>query len=91
MRACLLSRLTIVWGVLVIASVASWEMGHDSGIQNMAYGSVAILSVTAVKVRLVIFDSMEIRRAPRFMRWVADAWLVIVWSMMIGMYLAHAP
>jgi hypothetical protein len=88
MHAFLLSRLTIVWGLLLSASVVSWALGHENDIPHIAPASVAILAVAALKVRFVIFDFMEIRHAPRFMRWVADAWLVFVWSMMIGMYLA---
>jgi uncharacterized membrane protein len=85
--ALLRTRVTLVWLLLVAATVLSWEMGHGAGFSNLRYASCAIIVVAFVKVRFVIQEFMEIRTAPRFMRAIADVWLLAITAVLVTLYL----
>ena len=87
MANLLLSRVTLVWILLVGATVASWEFGHGVGLDDMRQASVAIIVIAFVKVRYVILEFMEIRHAPTPMRIVGEAWGVIVCTTLVVLYL----
>jgi hypothetical protein len=88
MQALLQTRVTLVWLLLVGATVLSWEMGHGAGFHELRYASVAIIIVAFIKVRFVIMEFMEIRTAPLFMRVIAQVWLVAICATLITLYLA---
>ena len=90
MTNLLRTRITLVWFVLVAATAFSWEMGHGVGLHDLRQASVAIIVVAFIKVRFVILDFMEIRHAPIWMRIVGETWVVVVCSILVGLYL-HAP
>lgn len=74
MRALLWSRLTVVWLLLVAATVLSWEVGHGLGIEDHRIAAVAVIVVALAKVRFVMMDFMEIRHAPLWFRLAGEAW-----------------
>lgn len=78
MTALLWSRTTLIWLLLVAATTLSWEIGHGIGSTDARIDGAAILAVTFVKVRFVMFDFMEIRGAPIWMRRIADGWIVAI-------------
>jgi hypothetical protein len=82
------TRVTVVWLLLVGATVLSWEMGHGVVIGEQRYAGAAIIAVAFIKVRFVIREFMEIRAAPRFMGLVADAWLLAISATLLTIYLA---
>jgi hypothetical protein len=82
-----LTRITAVWLGLVGATVLSWELGHGIGFEDPRHAGAAILVVALIKVRYVILDFMEIRHAPRAMRWVGEVWGVAVCAALVGLYL----
>ena len=88
MKSLLLTRVTLVWLLLVIATAASWTIGHGAGPYELRYTGSAIMGLAFVKVRLVIHEFMEIRTAPPFMRIVADGWLLAIVATLITVYLA---
>lgn len=86
MSALLLTRVSLIWALLVGATVLSWALGHGVGFTGAA-ASVAILAVTFVKVRFVVQDFMEIRDAPRWMRLGFDGWILLCCALLIGLFL----
>ncbi|PWR20948.1 cytochrome C oxidase subunit IV family protein [Zavarzinia compransoris] len=74
MSAFIVSRISAIWLFLVLATLASWEIGHGLGFQDHRASSAAIIAVAMLKVRFVIRDFMEIRHAPLAYRLVADLW-----------------
>lgn len=74
MRALIFNRLSMIWLFLVLATVASWEIGHGLGIEDHRLASVAIITVAMVKVRFVALDFMELRDAPLPYRIAANLW-----------------
>ncbi len=87
MKSLWWSRTTLIWALLVGATLVSWELGHGVGFDSARAASVAILAVTFVKVRFVVLDFMEIRTAPRWMRVTLETWIVLCGSMLIGLFL----
>lgn len=76
MKTLLWNRNTAVWVLLVLATVVSWLMGHGIGIPDIRVAGVVIIIISLIKVRLVLFDFMELRGAPAGMRWAADFWMI---------------
>ena len=81
------TRVSWVWLLLVGATVLSWEMGHGVGLHELAQIRAAVIVVAFIKVRLVILDFMEIRHAPLGVRVVAEAWVLLVCSALLALYL----
>jgi hypothetical protein len=80
-----------VWLVLVAATLLSWRVGTgrapDAG-GGQTLSTLAILIVAGVKVRLVGLWFMELRKAVTPLRLVFEVYVLAVFAMMIGLYLA---
>lgn len=83
-------RITAAWLVLIGATLISWKLGHSVGISDPAIVSAIIIAVAFVKVRVVFFEFMELRHAPRYMQLAADMWVILVCAALIILYL-QAP
>ena len=78
--------VTIVWAALMLATCAStWLLSKNSVTPEVA--TVAIMVVAAVKVRLVMWRFMEVRRAPLALRLVCNGWLLAVTALIMTVYL----
>lgn len=74
----LYSRITVIWLLLVLATLLSWSAGTGVGhLSARAAGVVAII-VAFVKARFVALDFMEVRSAPLALRLFVEAWIVLV-------------
>ena len=87
MKDLWVSRTTLIWGLLVVATLLSWQLGHGAGFDTARSAGVAILVVTFIKVRLVMLEFMELRDAPRWMRWVSQAWMAGIAMVLVGLFL----
>ena len=87
MAALLKTRITVVWILLVLATAASWEMGHGFPFEDVTQAAIAIIVLALVKVRFVIMEFMELRGAPLPMRLVAEGWVVGICALLIALYL----
>ena len=81
------NRTTLVWFILVAATMASWEFGHGVGFNDVRYASIAIIVIAFIKTRFVILEFMEIRHAPVAMRIVGEVWGVVICAALIVLYL----
>ena len=91
MVSLLISRATLIWIILVVATGMAWGMGHGLGGTDVRLAGVVIFGISFVKVRLVIREFMEIRGAPQFMRVVSDLWVVAICARLIGLFLSAPP
>ncbi|MFW0787299.1 cytochrome C oxidase subunit IV family protein [Gordonia sp. CPCC 206044] len=74
--------VTWTWAVLLAITAGSWWLApahhpatyRDGGVMITA----AVLVITLVKSRLIIRYFMEVRCAPRWLRWATDAWLLVL-------------
>ena len=81
------SRITIVWLLLIIATVISWMVGTESHFAAKLATSIVVL-VAFIKVRFVGMYFMELRDAPLPLRLIFETYCIVVCSVVIIMYLA---
>jgi hypothetical protein len=86
MKALWLSRTSLIWMLLVAATLVSWELGHGVGLDSARSAGAAILLVTFIKVRFVVLDFMEIRTAPWWMRAILEGWIVLCAAVLIFLF-----
>lgn len=87
MPSILNNRVTLVWGLLVLATAVSWALGTDHGVgSSHSTASVIILVVAFVKVRFVGQHFMELREAPVLLRHGLDAYCALACVVLIGVY-----
>jgi hypothetical protein len=87
MTRYLLSRNSLIWALLVAATVVSWALGHGLGTEGTPLAGAAILVVTFIKVRFVMLDFMELRHAPVWMRITAQSWMVLVCGLLVTLFI----
>ncbi|MFA5632223.1 MAG: cytochrome C oxidase subunit IV family protein [Porticoccaceae bacterium] len=86
MKDLVISRTTLIWLLLLGATLLSWEMGHGIGLDEVKHASIAIIIVSFVKVRFVMYEFMELREAPLFMRLLTDGWIIATTGVLIMLY-----
>lgn len=79
------ARSTNVWLALVAVTIASWAVGADHEVGSGV--AVVVLALALIKVRFVGLDFMELRNAPLFLRAIFEAYCIILWMVLAGMYL----
>jgi hypothetical protein len=79
------NRSTAVWLVLVAVTLVSFALGADHGVGSSVV--VVVLGLAVVKVRYVGLDFMELRSAPVMLRALFEAYCIILWMVLAGMYL----
>jgi caa(3)-type oxidase subunit IV len=78
------ARSTYVWLALVVVTIVSYTVGAEHGVGSTV--AVIVLALALVKVRFVGLDFMELRTAPQMLRGVFEAYCVILWAVLAGMY-----
>ena len=89
MTSYLRGRLTLVWMLLVLATVVSWWLGarSESGRLEVNFPLTAgVVAIALVKIRLVVWHFMEVRTAPSWLRWTCDGWLAFLGLMILALY-----
>jgi len=81
------ARSTVVWVVLVVATLVSWAVGSEHGTGSAIAIAVVVLGVAVFKVRYVGLDFMELRQAPLLLRGMFECYCVVLWCVLAGMYL----
>lgn len=84
MRNLLASRPSLVWLILVCATLLSFEtmiLGEDGA----RVARAAILMIAFGKVTLVGLEFMELRHAPAFLRLPFLAWVVVAYLILLAL------
>ncbi|WP_193047065.1 cytochrome C oxidase subunit IV family protein [Mycolicibacterium baixiangningiae] len=82
--------VTVVWLALAAITVVSWWLapGHSGGPATTSVPiTLAVAALAVVKGRLIIRYFMEVRHAPRWLQVSTDAWLIVLWAAVLGIYL----
>lgn len=72
------SRLGLVCAALTGVTLLSWWIGINDGLHAFSLNAaitVGVILMAALKVRLIVWEFMELRHAPRKLRRIADATL----------------
>jgi|PersoiStandDraft_1058852.scaffolds.fasta_scaffold49328_2 apolipoprotein N-acyltransferase len=81
-------QVTIVWIGLMLATCSTWWIGtHHPFASSAQYLASAIaIAIAFLKVYYVGMDFMELRKAPRPLRYFFIGWLLLIGSAAIGLY-----
>lgn len=90
MYSLLVNRVTAVWLVLMLATIAStWWLTKDMVTVHVATSLVVIIS--AIKIRLVMLHFMELEHAPLGWRIWFECWISIVAAAILLSYFNLTP
>ncbi|MEB3068192.1 cytochrome C oxidase subunit IV family protein [Mycolicibacter sp. MYC017] len=79
---------TLTWLALVAITVLSWWLSPAGRHAEPSVPiTVLVIALSAVKVRLIISNFMEVRTAPVWLRRATDAWQVVLWASVLAIYL----
>ncbi|MDB5713958.1 MAG: hypothetical protein JWO15_1355 [Sphingomonadales bacterium] len=78
-------RLTLIWSVLAIATLASFGTANLKGAGG--FGFALIMLVAAFKARLIVSNFMELKVAPRPWRLAFDCLIGVSAALIIGLHL----
>ena len=81
-------RSVIVWVVLVAVTGATFWLGTDHPFSdvNVRLASAIAIVLAFMKVRMIGMDFMEIRQAPRALRFAFTLWLSVIGSGLTALY-----
>lgn len=83
-------RISLIWLLLIAATITSSMLGNDHVAGNVTLASTIVIFVAFVKVRLVGLYFMELRGAPASLRYIFEAYCLVVCTTVIAMYVANA-
>lgn len=78
--------ITVVWAVLVLATVATFVVGAEHLIESRKIATALVIGIAAVKVRLVGIHFMELREAPLALRLVFEAYCALLFVVLTVLY-----
>ncbi|MYR06876.1 hypothetical protein GTV32_11425 [Gordonia sp. SID5947] len=84
-RGVLADRYVRTWLILVLLAVVIPVISLEAHAGTVA--AVVVLALAAYKVRLVGLDFMEIRNAPRGLRWTFEIYCAGLWIVLTGAFL----
>jgi hypothetical protein len=83
-------RLSLTWFALAAVTLLAWWIGARHGtapFAPMPAVSLSVLVISAVKVRVILREFMEVRRAPVLLRRLTDGWLALLFAALFAAYL----
>ena len=91
MIALLRTRQTVIWLLLVAATLLSWEAVEGvAWARDRRAGAVLVIAIAFLKARFILLDFMELRTAPFGMRIGAEAWVMAMAGGLIGLFVLTA-
>ena len=69
-------RATVIWVVLIAATIVTWSVGENSGSGPAVVG--LLFAIAFGKGALIILDYMALRRAPLMWPLLALGWMTLV-------------
>ena len=84
-------RLTAAWVVVVIVTLIYLVIDRsvdDGGVLTAStVASVAAIVLALAKIRIIMREFMDVRHAPRALRGVTDALVLVMGACLVGTYL----
>lgn len=84
-------RLAVVCAALTGITLLSWWLGTSHGQHAFSLSAgitFGVILIAAIKVRVIVWEFMELKHAPRSMRVVADVYLATIIVVLLALYLA---
>lgn len=90
MRSLLINKISAVWLVLMLATIAStWWIPKD--IVSVSVATTLIIIISAIKIRLVMLHFMELEHAPLNWRIWFECWIGVVTTVILLSYFTLTP
>ena len=84
-------RLATVWVVVVVFTLIYLMIDRtvdaDGVLGASIFATIAAISLALIKVRIIMREFMDIRHAPRILRTMTDALVVVMAASLVGTYL----
>lgn len=83
-------RITYVWAALSVVTIVTWLLAHtaaDPGGTAAAVVTIAVLGIAFTKAHLIIWYFMDVRSAPRWLRYFAGVWVVVLAGIVLAGFL----
>jgi hypothetical protein len=84
-------RLVTAWGVVVALTVIYLIIDRsadgDGVLRANTVASVAAIALALVKLRIILREFMDVRHAPRVLRRLTDALVLVMGACLLGTYL----
>jgi hypothetical protein len=84
-------RLTAAWIVVVVVTVIylaiDGSVDDDGVLGASTSASVAAIALALAKLRIIMREFMDVRHAPRVLRIMTDALVIIMAACLLGTYL----
>ena len=91
LRTSPISRIDAIWVLtLVLTLVSALLAAHDyrRGLLSTSTAeAMAVLALAAIKVFCIIWNFMEVRDAPRWLRNSTIGWMGVLWLTIVAIYL----
>jgi heme/copper-type cytochrome/quinol oxidase subunit 4 len=87
LTSLLRARFTVIWLLLIAATLVSYWLGSDHGFSSVEARTVLILVVAFVKVRFVGLYFMDLRESPRVLRALFEGYCVVACAALLSFYL----
>ena len=89
MNIALHKRLMIAW--LVLSAITLIYLGVDSSDQGSARTPSTLITTAAIvlaliKMRIIVREFMETRRAPILLRRLTDTWIILIGTALLATY-----
>lgn len=85
-------RITLVWLFLMLLTCLSFEVVQGFGFfSGLRMATSAAIVIAFLKVRFILLDFMELKRAPLPARLFVEAWCVGTCLVLLGEYLIGSP
>ena len=85
------NRVNAVWVLTLVLTLVAALLAnqyHPSGrLTTNTAEAMAVLALAAVKVLCIIWDFMETREAPRWLRYGTIGWVASLWLTIVAVYL----
>lgn len=85
-------RLVVAWALVVAVTliyvVIDGSTDHDGILRAGAGTSIAAIVLSLAKLRIIMREFMDVRHAPRVLRTMTDALVVVMGVSLLGTYLA---
>ena len=94
MQAIVKNRLCLAWLALSAITVASWWIGSRHGhtaFEIDAGVTCGVILMAALKVRVIVWEFMEVRHAPAWLRRLMNAWLLVLVIALLACYSLSRP
>ena len=84
-------RLTAAWIVVVAVTliylVIDGSVVGNGGLGASTFASLAAIALALAKLRIIMREFMDVRHAPRMLRTMTDALVIIMGTCLLGTYL----